>query len=160
MKTIKLNNNKVVKVDDDDFKELSLFHWYAPDNNGYYRARADFWKDGKKKSISMSRFITNCSKGMVVDHINGDTLDNRRSNLRVCTHSENMRNRRILSKNNKTGYKGVSWNIFAKQWQVGISFKGKHMTVGYSRDIKEAAKIYNEAAIKYHGDFATLNKVN
>lgn len=160
MKTIKLNNNKLVKIDSEDFEKVSSFHWFTVKYKNYCKVRAEVWKNGNKKGITMSRLILNCPKGMVVDHINGDALDNRKSNLRICTHAENMKNRKILSKNNKTGYKGVSWNSFAKQWQVGISFNGKHMTIGYSKNKDDAAKMYNEAAIKYHGDFATLNCIS
>ena len=93
---------------------------------------------------------------MVVDHINSDSLDNRRSNLRVCTVSQNNMNSAI-GRNNKSGYKGVSWDKTNKKWRAGIKAKGKSVSLGSFNSKKDAARAYNEAAKKAYGEFAKLN---
>ena len=95
-------------------------------------------------------------KGMATDHINGDGLDNRKQNLRICTHAENLRNRR-LGKNNTSGYKGVSWHKLHKLWYAHISHNKKLMSLGYFKDKEEAAKAYDRKAIELFGEFAKLN---
>ena len=90
---------------------------------------------------------------MVVDHINGNGLDNRRSNLRVCTRSENGMNRG-KNKNNKSGYKGVAWHEKAKLWRATLGLKGKIIHLGDFADKSEAYRAYVEACKKYHKEFA------
>ena len=111
MKQIPLTQGKFSIVDDEDFPLLSQFKWYAHLEHGYFYATRASSRDkvtGKQKVISMSRFIMNAPKGMLVDHKNGDTLDNRRKNLRICTHAENGRNRTKI--NNKHGFKGLKFH--------------------------------------------------
>lgn len=95
----------------------------------------------------------------IIDHKNGNTLDNRRENLRICTYSENNRNRKQISSNNKSGYKGVSWDKQKNKWRTCLNINKKQKHIGFFNDIIEAAKAYNEAAIKYFGEFAKLNKI-
>ncbi len=90
------------------------------------------------------------------DHIDQDTLNNLRNNLRPATAEQNNCNRG-KQRNNTSGYIGVSWNRRRKKWRAYINGKGKHL--GYFDDIKDAARAYNVAAIKYHSEFAFLNKV-
>lgn len=93
---------------------------------------------------------------LVVDHINGNTLDNRRSNLRVCTQSQNLMNSK-KSSNNKSGLKGVSWHKKNKQWQVFVGVNNKRIFGGYYKCRLLAGMKYDELAIKHHGRFAKLN---
>ena len=95
-------------------------------------------------------------EGKEIDHRNGITLDNRRHNLRHCTHVENLRNsqKRI---DNTSGYKGVSWHKKRTIWQVGIKNSHKRIHLGYFTCLIRAAKTYDEAAKEYHGEFARLN---
>ena len=104
----------------------------------------------------MHKLILNVPKGMQGDHINGNSLDNQRSNLRICTKDENNRNAKIR-KDNKSGYKGVVWDKDNKEWKTRIWFNRKAIYLGRFNNIKEAVVTYNNAALKYHGKFAKLN---
>lgn len=96
----------------------------------------------------------------IIDHINGDGLDNRKQNLRICTKSENACNRGI-DRDNTSGYKGVCYisnkTKRVKRWIAQIAINKKHICIGYFHTKEEAAIAYNEAATKYHGEFAKLN---
>lgn len=92
------------------------------------------------------------------DHINRNRLDNRRCNLRPVTLSQNNCNRGIPS-NNTSGYKGVWFDKCRGKWRGDIRVSGKKISLGYHDDPKEAVKAYNEAALKYHGEFAVLNEI-
>jgi hypothetical protein len=93
---------------------------------------------------------------MAIDHINSSGLDNRRSNLRICTFSENLLNT-AKYKNNKSGYKGVVWFKSVQKWWANINFKKKQYSLGYFDSLEEAAKAYDKGALKYHGAYARLN---
>lgn len=88
-----------------------------------------------------------------VDHINGDTLDNRKSNLRLCSHAENMRNR-ITPKNNKLGIKGVYYDCDRNKFKAQIKFNGKNIALGYYNVLGDADSAYRVAEEKYFGEFA------
>lgn len=93
-----------------------------------------------------------------IDHINNNGSDNRWCNLRVVTSQQNKLNRPKQS-NNKSGWKGVHWHKAMKKWEVEIKSNGERIILGYFVDSKEAALVYNKAAMKYHGEYAHLNKV-
>ena len=160
MKEIQLTQGKVALVDDEDFEYLNQWKWF-PNNlkHGFYAVRMNPTLDNKKNTISMHRFIMNVPLNMTVDHINRNTLDNRKINLRICTMAENLRNKNIY-KNNTSKYKGVYYHKIVKKWLVRISVNNKRIHIGYFLNPIEGAKAYNEAAIKYHGEFANLNKID
>ncbi len=91
-----------------------------------------------------------------IDHRDGNGLNNQRSNLRFCTHAENMRNRNI-QKNNTSGYKGVSWNKNARKWQAVIKYNGTHIYLGLFFCLVSAARTYDGKARELYGEFARLN---
>ncbi len=159
-KEIILTQGKVAIVDDEDYDYLNQFKWYANfDGNEFYVIRMYPTLTNKKNSISMHRQIMKPPLGMIVDHINHDTFDNRKINLRICTHAENMRNSKI-NINNKSGYKGVSYQENRNNYRAQIKFNNKTINIGDFIDPIDAARAYNAAALKYHGEFAHLNKID
>lgn len=108
----------------------------------------------KRTCVTLHREIMNCTigDGHVVDHINGDTLDNRRSNLRICNNTENVRNQK-LHKCNTSGYRGVSKNKKTGKWIVHISVNNKILHIGTFVDIKDAVKAYENASNYYYKDY-------
>ena len=108
--------------------------------------------------IYMHRLIMDAPKGVEVDHINGNRLDNRRCNLRLCTHKQNMQNRGG-ERNTSSRYKGVHWDKNARKWRSMIGVDGKVRHLGYFEIEDEAALAYNQAASQHHGEFARLNKI-
>lgn len=156
MKEIKLTKGKVTLVDDEDFPILSRHIWTAYVGGTSKNTYAVTYY--RNKELSMARLIMGNPKGKVVDHINHDTLDNRKENLRICTIAQNNKNRSIESKNT-TGYKGVSYSITGKKFRARIYSGRKEIFLGTFDTEKEAAIAYNVAALIYHGEFANLNVV-
>lgn len=116
------------------------------------------------KGNYLHRLLTNCSKNLTVDHINGDPRDNRLENLRVCTKSENNKNQKKQKRTSDTAYpeslyKGVSWHSQLNKWRARIGVNGKQIYLGIFKCQHEAAKSYNKAALEYFGDFARLNNI-
>lgn len=146
---IKLTDGTECKVSRQDYKELSKHSWCLKKNPKRYAYRTEI-VDGKRKRILMHRQIMNAESGYVVDHLNGDGLDNRRSNLRLCLHVENMRNTRKLTQKT-TKYKGVSFVKARKRFRAVINTAGKQIHLGYFRKAQEAAKAYDEAARQLFG---------
>jgi hypothetical protein len=152
-KEIKLTQGKVTIVDAEDYDFLSQWKWYC-DGGGYARRNSPRG-DGKRVAILMHRFILDAPKGVEIDHRNRDTLDNRKSNLRLCNREENCRNKKKHS-NNRSGYKGVSRHNDGR-WQAEISVSGQKKYLGRFDTKEEAAKIYDKEALKHFGEFAYLN---
>lgn len=159
MKLIPLSKGLEAIVDDEDFQNLITHRWCA-DNKGYAMRTEKRSETGKTKRgvIYMHRAILNPDKGKMVDHINGNTLDNRKSNLRLASHSENMRNRK-LQKNNSTGYKGVWLNKKTGLFVASIKDNGMSRTIKRCKTAIEAAQAYNDRAREIYGEFARLNDV-
>jgi hypothetical protein len=156
-KEIQLTQGIVTIVDDDDYQYLNQFKWYLlKSHSNYYAIRT---KRPENKLIQLHRIVIKAKQGEIVDHINGNKLDNRKCNLRICTKSQNCQNRKI-SKLNKSGFNGVSWNVNNRKWVAQIAFNNKKMHLGFFNDLTEAAKSFNAAALKYHGEFANLNKID
>jgi hypothetical protein len=155
-KEIPLTRGKIAIVDDEDYEYLSKHKWYAI-NSGGYATRA-YMEDGKKIVVRMHRLIMNVPEDLVVDHIDGNTLNNQKANLRICTRAENCRNRGI-NKNNTSGYKGVYWNKSKKRWAASIRYNRKRVNCGHYKCEHEAAAAYNLKAIELFGEYAWLNEI-
>lgn len=113
----------------------------------------------EKRMISLHREIIKAPKGSLVDHINGNVFDVRRSNLRLASYRQNSCNR---SKHRAASskYLGVGFHKAAGKWRVRIRDGAKRLEVGHYNCEIQAARAYNEAALKYHGEFARLNVIN
>jgi hypothetical protein len=153
MKEIPLTQGKVALVDDDMFDYLSQFHWHYH-KRGY--ATSHVGKVPFRFMIRMHREIMKPPEGMQIDHINGDKLDNRRVNLRVCTNAENQHNLKLRS-TNSSGFKGVHWDKTAHKWVTRIRVYPDRIFLGNFVNPIDAAKAYDEAAHKYYGEFARTN---
>lgn len=145
MKLIPLTQDQFAKVDDEDYPRLVKWKWYAkwdPYTKSFYALR-----HAQHKIVSMAREIMKAKPGEIVDHIHHNTLDNQKSELRICTATESSANRRRQS-NNKSGVVGVLWRPRLKRWEAAISYQGKHIHLGYFKskeDAIEARRIEAEA---------------
>jgi len=157
-KIIALTQGKVAIVDDGDFEWLNQFKWCAHKARNTYYAERAVRVGLKRKQLQMHRFILGLDFGdkRQGDHINMDGLDNRRANLRIATVAENLHNRG-KQKNNTSGYKGVFWEKKDKKWRARIKVDGERMHLGLFHDPADAARAYDKAAKKHHGEFATTN---
>lgn len=154
MKQIKLTQGKFALVDDADFEWLNQWKWYCePHGKTFYAVRRSFI-DGKKQTIRMHRLIMNAPDNMLVDHKMGNGLDNRRSELRLCTDTQNKYNRG--KSKNKTGFKGAYWQKQIGRWYSRIRVNGKDKYLGTFSTAEQAAEAYKIAAIKYHGEFVCV----
>lgn len=142
---------KTTLIDKEDYEKVSKFRWNF--NNGAVSTNIKL-VNGRRTTLKMHRYILNLpARHPLVDHINGDPLDNRKKNLRICNHAENLRNRG-KAKNNKSGYKGVSWAKHANKWQASICTNYKQYHLGLFDDPKEAYRVYKKACKELHQDFA------
>lgn len=107
----------------------------------------------RRRAVSLHRLIMGFPQGADVDHINGDPLDNRRANLRICSHKENSRNTK-LSKNNSSGVNGVRWNSDKRKWVARIKHNYKTIFLGYFDDLESAASCRYAAATTLFGEYA------
>lgn len=160
MKTMPLTQGQYAIVDDDDYESLCGHKWHArKDGRTYYAARSVLTGD-RQKTILMHRIISRCPDGKEVDHVNGNGLDNRRTNLRICNHVDNNRNRN-KARRSSSKYIGVYWSKQEKKWRAQIQCKtGKthRMTfLGYFIEEEDAAIMYDSAAQIFYGEYAKLN---
>lgn len=154
---VPLTKGKVAKIDRADMLIIGGFRWQA------YKAKTGTWyccrsayPDGKKHTVRMHRWIMQPGSGLVVDHINGDGLDNRRANLRICTHQQNITNH-VRPPRARSGLRGASQFGGRGRWQARIRHNEKIIHLGAFDTAEEAARAYDRAAHSLRGKFATLN---
>ncbi len=140
-----------------DYYRLKHFKWFVHGNQGkFYAHRKTIIKNEWTKTISMHREIMNAPKGKLVDHKNGDSLDNRRENLRFATHRQNLQNRRKTKSKTTSKFRGI-FRYRKKRWASLLKYRGKRIWLGIFDNEIDAAKAYDKAAKKYFGQFARLN---
>lgn len=160
MKEIALSQGQVAVVDDDDFARVAQFKWYAIQRSGKWHAA----RKPKSGAVYMHRFLMDAPDGAEVDHVNGNGLDNRRENLRICSKRENARNRKSGARAKSSRFHGVTLHPRGNRWRVVICAgardrrgNAKQIYVGHFIDETEAARAYDRAALKHFGAFAATN---
>jgi hypothetical protein len=151
---IPLSKKQIAIVDDDMYDYLMRWKWNAtlrPSGDGYYAVTR---LDGEKNHTPMHHLIVDVPEGMEVDHKDGNGLNNVRDNLRLCTHQQNLFNRR-KNRSSTTGYKGVTQHRGKFQAQIGLH--GKNIYLGIYPTAKEAHEVYIAKAKELFGDFANIN---
>jgi hypothetical protein len=160
VKEIPLTKGMVAIVDDEDYPELSKHKWYCALCMGKsYAARQIRLKNGGQAKSYMHREILGVGKGEHVDHISADTLDDRRSNLRICTMAQNQHNRQKTRGNTTSRFKGV-WRDKFGRYRAQIHCGNVKINLGSYHSEQEAAYAYNAAATSFWGDFARLNVID
>lgn len=140
------------KIDLDDVKRCQEFKW-GINKFGKFKK---IYVVGASGKLLLHRYIMNVEKGLDVDHIHGDTLDNRKSQLRICDRKQNISNSKKYS-TNKSGHKGVLWHKNTEKWMAYIMVNWKHKTLGYFDNIEDAIKAREKAEIKYFGEFRYID---
>jgi hypothetical protein len=141
-------------VNGDDYGKLMSYKWYLSGSSGNTHRYARSQDRKGERSYFMHRVILPPPPGMVIDHINGNTLDNRKENLRICTTAQNCANRH-LHRTNKTGFRGVSSQ--GRHYRATVRKNWKTVYRGVFKTPEEAARAYDINARIHHGDFAVLN---
>jgi hypothetical protein len=158
---IPLTRGQIAIIDSVD-ADLALHKWFAASDCKTYYAKRAKRINGKQIAERLHRVVLErmlnrpLEKGEIVDHINRNGLDNRRDNLRLASRADNTRNVSVRT-DSTSQYKGVRRNW--KKWKACIKYNGQDIYLGSFADILDAARAYNEAAIKYYGEFAYLNPI-
>jgi len=150
MRSILLTQGYKVLVDDEDYEELSKYQWTYDSSTGYAKRR-----DGAE-TIRMHRYILNAPRHLETDHKDGNGLNNSRSNLRLCTHTQNAMNR-ISRPGSSSIYKGVGWDKTRNKWVCRIVVEQYTYNLGRYESEIQAAVFYDIAAVHFFGEFARLN---
>jgi hypothetical protein len=155
VKTVPLLHQPTTLVDDEDYEHVvAAGPWHFAICDGKFYARRHVkGPDGKTTTEGMHTFLTGWA---LVDHKNGDGLDNTRANLRPATPGQNVANQRI-SRRNTSGFKGVNLHKFSGLWRASIGFRGKSRHLGYFHSPEDAARAYDAAAADLFGEFARPN---
>jgi hypothetical protein len=151
-KLIPLTQGQNAIVDTSDYDWLNQWNWYA----NWSEVTHSFYAVRTLNHVRMAREILGCDSTKEADHINHDTLDNRRINLRKVNKQENATNKRMYQ-SNTSGFIGVSWNKHKQKWTASIGYRGEIIYVGAFPSSEEAARARDKLAKMYHGEFAVLN---
>lgn len=140
-------------VDADDLHLVEAYSWTALVKPGVVYAKRAVKVGDRTMTVRMHRVILSAHPDALVDHINGNGLDNRKANLRVATNSQNLANRGA-QRNNTSGFKGVTWNKAAGKWQASLKLNGNRWYLGLHNTAEDASAAYQEAARRAFGEFA------
>jgi hypothetical protein len=153
-----LTQCKFAIVSPEDFETLNSHKWHVTGcDKNFYAIRYLGQINGKKKFISMHRFIMNPPPGLIVDHIDGVGLNNTRGNLRIATIAQNTYNCRKTYRKTRSQYKGVCYDTQRNSFRADIRYKCKRRFLGHFDNETDAAKAYDKAALELFGDYANLN---
>lgn len=159
MKIIYTKKGEEIFVDDEDYDFLNNYIWHK-DKYGYALTAIEDDNGKKYKKCSMHRMIFKLNdSNIMVDHINGITYDNTKTNLRICSNSENVKNRRKTHGKTTSIFKGVSFNKSKKLWVAYIENNSEHIDIGCFTNEIACANAYNHYAKKLHSEFARINQV-
>lgn len=157
MKIIKAYHGQEIMIDDENFDFLNQFVWKVIKKMKTYK---DVQSTHFGKIVRMSRLIMKITDPKIfIDHIDGNTFNNQKSNLRLATPRQNSRNIGKRKGNYTSKYKGVNWNKVKNKWDSRIATDHGRVHVGYFDNEIDAAKAWNNAAVKYHKEFARLNVI-
>ena len=153
---------KRVVIDNEDKATANKYNWHLKYDakSGKYYVATKKTENGKRKLYLLHRVLTNADDGYVVDHINGNTLDNRKENLRVCLQKDNVKNVGKRKDGLTSKYKGVCYRDKFKKYVAQISINKKIIHLGLFETELDAALVYNGAAKLLHGEYAWTNKIN
>jgi hypothetical protein len=160
---IPLTQGQYAIVDADLYNHLMRWAWHAmwDIRTQTYYARRIFFVDRRRILVAIEHvvlgYLPEKKDEKIIDHRNGNTLDDRRSNLRLASTTENGYNRKLLQRNNSSGYRGVCRDNQKGKWKSCIRVNTKLISLGNFDDPIEAAKARDAAALLYHGEFARLN---
>lgn len=158
MQTIQLGGGHTAILDDEDHERLAQHKWHVTTNTAYPYAYRNVTVDGVRSKVLMHHDVVGREDGKVIDHANQNTLDNRKMNLRVCTHAENMRNTKKRDTNYRSPFKGVEV-LPCGTCLSRITVNGEKVNLGYFPDEYRAAKQYDRAARVFFGEFARTNEM-
>jgi len=157
---LKLTDGQETLIDVEDLPKVVFKTWrgtrIVKRNPSPYAARSE--RDNNRNvGVLMHRLLLDAETGLEVDHINGLTLDNRRSNLRICTGQQNVWNKPKFSGAFSSKFKGVVWDKECDKWRARIRFNDKLISLGRHVDEEDAARAYDKKALELFGPFAKLN---
>lgn len=158
-KQIPLTKGKECLIDDRDFESVSSYKWFLVQGSksNFYAGR-NIYEKGKKITLLMHRYLMNPARGMSVDHIDGNGLNNQRINLRICTHQENIWNAKKNKNGTSSKFKGVHFHKKTGKFRSQMRFGSKRIEIGLFDSPEKAAKAYDLKAMEIRGGFAKLNQ--
>lgn len=154
----KKHGDKIVLIDAEDFEKISNFKWHVNYNkkNNYY-IQANIYVNGKRTTKSLHKIIMGDFKDKIIDHINGNTLDCRKENMRFVTNQENSFNQKVSKNKKSSKHKGIYHNKKLNNWKVLIKYNYKNIYIGVFDTEQKAVNAYNEKAKELFGEYARLN---
>lgn len=154
--TILYIKNKKILIDTEDLERIIKYRWCISwaGSRDYLFIKTNIFIDNSFKNIKLHRFILNINDPLIcIDHIDRNPLNNKKSNLRIANRIQNQRNMKV-SKKNKSGYKGVSWDKSRNKWTARISFNNHYLYLGRFDTPEDAQEAYKKASLQYHGEFS------